>query len=255
MERLILASGWGVGDEVRSKGVMLDQIRILRWQNGKTLGSIPVDKSHGDQTVVHRADLHFAILNKALELPNVNMRLGSTVIETDFDEAFVTLSDGEKVQGDVVLGADGIKSFVRGKILGDAADVAIPTGDATFRAILPRKAMESDPELRPYIDELKAHRWVGPGCHIISYPIKKHEMYNMVMVHPDRGGVEESWTTKGSKSDVLREYDGWDPTLVKMLKLVPEGDVLEWKLCTHLPLKTWVKGSCALLGDACHPML
>ena len=58
----------------------------------------------------------------------------------------------------------------------------------------------------------------------------------MALVHPDRGRVDESWTTVTSKDNLLTDYDGWDPKLGQMLNLVPLGDVLEWKLCMHMPL-------------------
>lgn len=140
-------------------------------------------------------------------------------------------------------------------MLGDDADVATPTGDAVFRLMLNREDMLSDPELATFVEKSIAYRWIGPDRHVVAYPVREHKLYNLVMAHPDRAGVEESWTQKGSKDQVLKEYEGWDARLVKMLKLVPEGEVLEWKLCSHSPLPTWIKGKCALMGDSCHPML
>ncbi len=253
--RLISNTGWGVGDAVRKSGVALECVQILRWQNGKELGRIPVDKSYGDQVVVHRADLHNGLLDKAHEMKNVQIQIDSTVVDVDFETPSVTLKSGQVIRGDVVIGGDGIKSFIRGKLLQDSADVAIPTGDAVFRIMLSRDVMMNDPDLKPFITEPRATRWIGPNCHIIAYPVRAHQLYNVVLAHPDRGGLEESWTTIGSKKGLLDEYDGWDPNLVKMLNLVPDREVLEWKLCSHPPLATWVRGSVALLGDACHPML
>ena len=60
----------------------------------------------------------------------------------------------------------------------------------------------------------------------------------MVLVRPDKGGLEESWNKSGSKKDMLKEYEGYDPRLVKMFDLVDDGEVFEWKLCSHPPLKT-----------------
>lgn len=219
------------------------------------LGSVPINQQLGEQVVVHRADLQRALLEKALALPNVKLQVSTKVETVQFSPPAVELADGTVVRPDVVLAADGIKSTIRGKILGDDKDVAIPTGDAVFRVVLSREMMSKYPDLLPYIEEKKAIRWVGPGRHIIAYPVRNHELYNMALAHPDRGRVDEGWTTVSSKKTLLSEYEGWDPKLIKMLHLVPEGDVLEWKLCMHMPLLRWVQGSCALLGDACHPML
>lgn len=250
-----LLDRWGVGSKVRESGVQLKAIHILRWQSGGLLGSVPINQEHGEQFVVHRADLQMALLDKALSLPNVRLQVNTRVENVQFSPAAVSLNDGTTVHGDVVLGADGIKSMIRAKVLGDEKDVAVPTGDAVFRVVLTKKILSNFPDLLPFIEEKKAIRWVGPGRHLIAYPVRNHEIYNMALSHPDRGRVDESWTSVSSKRNLLAEYEGWDPNLIKLLDLVPEGEVLEWKLCMHAPLARWVQGSCALLGDACHPML
>lgn len=216
---------------------------------------MPVNKTFGQQVVIHRADLHNAIIERALALPNVQLRENSPVTDVSFSLASVTLASGEIVRGDVVIGADGIKSCIRSQLLEDSSIKAIPTGDAAYRMMLTREVMEKDPELKLLIDEPQATRWLGPARHIIAYPVRKHELYNVVLLHPDNHDVEESWTTKGSKQVVVDNYHGWDSKVRKLIDLVDDNDVLEWKLCLHHPLRTWIRGSVALLGDACHPML
>ncbi|KAE8360634.1 FAD/NAD(P)-binding domain-containing protein [Aspergillus caelatus] len=253
---LRLFDRWGVSPLIHSKDVALEHIHVRRWQDGSLLGTMPVNKTYGQQVVIHRADLHNALIERALALPNVELRVNSTVTDVQFDPASVTLADDTIVQGDVVIAADGIKSTIRGHLLGeDAPSKVIPTGDAAYRIMLPRSAMEKDPELRELVDEPQATRWLGPERHIIAYPVRKHELFNVVLLHPDGHGVEESWTTKGSKEEMVDNYRGWDRRVRKLIDLVAEDEVLEWKLCLHSPLKTWIKGSVALIGDACHPML
>lgn len=216
---------------------------------------MPVNKTFGQQVVIHRADLHNALIDRALALDNVELRENSTVTGVEFSPASVTLADGTVVHGDIVIGADGIKSTIRGHLLNDYSMKAIPTGDAAYRILLPRSVMEKDPELKELIDEPQATRWLGPSRHIIAYPVRNHELYNVVLLHPDRQEVEESWTTKGSKQAMVDNYQGWDCRVKKLIALVDDDEVLEWKLCLHRPLKTWIRGSVALIGDACHPML
>lgn len=216
---------------------------------------MPVNKTFGQQVVIHRADLHNALIEKALALDNVKLRENCFVSSVDFSPASVTLADGTVVRGDIVIGADGIKSTIRGHLLEDPNIDAIATGDAAYRIMLPRSIMEKDSELKKLIDEPQATRWLGPARHIIAYPVRSHELYNVVLLHPDRQEVEESWTTKGSKQAMVDHYTGWDPIVRKLIDLVVEDEVLEWKLCLHRPLRTWIRGSVALIGDACHPML
>ncbi|KAJ6095659.1 Monooxygenase FAD-binding [Penicillium sp. IBT 16267x] len=252
---LRLFDRWGVSDLIHAQDVALEHIHVRRWEDGSLLGTMPVNKTFGQQVVIHRADLHNALIEKALELKNVELRVNSVVTSVEFSPASVTLANGTVVRGDVVIGADGIKSTVRNHLLNDTPLTAIPTGDAAYRIMLPRSVMETDPELKELIDEPQATRWLGPSRHIIAYPVRNHELYNVVLLHPDRQGVEESWTTKGSKQAMVDNYQGWDPKVRKLIDLVDDDEVLEWKLCLHRPLKTWIREYVALIGDACHPML
>lgn len=244
-----------MSDLIHAQDVALEHIHVRRWEDGNPLATMPVNKTFGQQVVIHRADLHNALIKKALALHNVELREDSVVTEVESNFASVTLADGTVVRADVIIGADGIKSTVRDHLLQGSSMKAIATGDAAYRIMLPRSIMERDHELKELIDAPQATRWLGPGRHIIAYPVRKHELYNVVLLHPDRQEVEESWMTKGSKKAMVDNYSGWDPKVRKLIDLVEDDEVLEWKLCLHRPLKTWVRGSVALIGDACHPML
>ncbi|PKY03224.1 salicylate hydroxylase [Aspergillus campestris IBT 28561] len=252
---LTLLDRWGVSPSIHARDVSLERIHIRRWQNGQLLGTMPVNKTHGQQVVIHRADLHKSLADSALALPNVELRINSTVSGVTFSPVSVSLTTGTVITGDVVIAADGIKSTVRGHLLGDGSSSPIPTGDAAYRITLPRSTMERDPDLKRLIDEPAATRWIGPARHIVAYPLRKHELFNVVLVHPDRRGVGECWTTRSPKQSMVDDYCGWDPVVTKLIGLVSEEEVPEWKLCLHRPLKTWTRGCVALMGDACHPML
>ncbi|KAE8167616.1 hypothetical protein BDV40DRAFT_312063 [Aspergillus tamarii] len=253
---LRLFDRWGVSSMVHAKDIALESITIRRWKNGSVLSTMPVNKAYGHQTVVHRADLHNALIDKALALENVQLKVNSRVTGIkSYHPAAVTLMDDTVIRGDVVVAADGIKSVLRGEILGPSAMQPIPTGDAAYRIILSREMMEKDPELKALLNNPIATRWVGPHRHIIAYPVRNHELFNIVLLHPDDHDAEESWTTTASKQSMLRQYNGWDTTVLKLLDLVKEDEVLEWKLCSYPSLDSWTKGRVALLGDACHPML
>lgn len=97
---------------------------------------------------------------------------------------------------------------------------------------------------------------MGPGGHVMAYPVKNNTIYNMVLLHPQKPGTEmdESWTQKGDKAEMLDFYKDWDPMLRNLMSYVPEGELLEWTLNSHPPLTSWHKNKCVLIGDACHPM-
>jgi salicylate hydroxylase len=194
---------------------------------------------------------------KDLEVP---IRLGVCVEEVDPSfAARVKLHTGEWVQGDVVIGGDGVKSGIRSQMAQKYGqkDQAHPTGDAAYRVLIPKEMMKDDAKALELLHSDIAYRWMGPGGHIMAYPIKNNTVLNMVLLHPQKPTTEdqESWTRKGDKQEMLDFYKEWNSTVRNLLSYVPEGEVMEWALNSHLPLNTWVENRVVLIGDACHPML
>ncbi|KAB8229700.1 FAD-dependent oxidoreductase [Aspergillus alliaceus] len=100
-------------------------------------------------------------------------------------------------------------------------------------------------------------RWMGPGGHIMAYPIKRNTFYNMVLVHPQTVSGErkdEAWTRVGSEHQMQHIYQGWNEVIQMLLFLVPEQEIVKRSLHTHSPLSHWFQNKCVLAGDACHPV-
>lgn len=130
------------------------------------------------------------------------------------------------------------------------------TGQAAYRILIPRELMAKDPELLQVIDTPIITRWISHRRHIIAYPISNSTIYNISTAHPDAHiQASESWTSRGSKADMLKTWHDYCPRIQKMLQLVQEDEVVEWKLRVHAPLKTWTEGKVVLIGDASHPTL
>ncbi|KAF9631129.1 putative salicylate hydroxylase protein [Lasiodiplodia theobromae] len=165
-----------------------------------------------------------------------------------------------EIEADLVLAADGVKSVIRDQMLRELRIDAsiVDTGQAAYRIMLTRDEMKHDPELLALIDKSAVTRWIGEKRHIIAYPVSSKNIYNLSTVQPDKNFADApsiTYTTKGSKAEMLRVFGDFCPMIVRMLDLVPEGEVCEWKLRVHAPIPTWVHGSVALVGDACHPTL
>jgi salicylate hydroxylase len=134
----------------------------------------------------------------------------------------------------------------------------VETGQAAYRIMLNREQMAGDPEMLALLDSDDVVRWVGERRHIIAYSISDHSIYNLSSVQPDKSFAEApsvTYTTKGSKTTMLEVFGDFCPLVTKMLDLVPEGEVCEWRLRMYKPLPAWTHGNVALLGDACHPTL
>ena len=102
--------------------------------------------------------------------PNITLRLKSNVVMVDPDTPSVTLASGEIIEGDLIIGADGIKSIAQQTVLG-YVNPAHPTGDAVYRVLIPTSALIEDPDLKGLVDTPEMTGWLGPRRHIMAYNI------------------------------------------------------------------------------------
>lgn len=214
----------------------------------------------------HRSSLAGGIYNGCKKEPAIQFKFSSQVVSIDSFEPRPTFTvkprEGEpyRAEADVVLAADGIKSPTRAAILGHLGEDfgEEDTGQACYRIMLDREQMQHDPEMMALLDSDCVVRWIGEKRHIIAYPVANKTIYNLSSAQPDTnfaGAISATYTTKGSKPQMMKVYDDFCPLVRRMLDLVPDGEVCEWKLRQHKPLSAWSHGGVALLGDACHPTL
>ncbi|KAJ5134734.1 salicylate hydroxylase [Penicillium atrosanguineum] len=224
----------GLLSEVMEKANVLDKNSLRRYANNEELGTAPL-------------------------MPQLTGTSSRVVRAVDDFEAKVQLESGEWVSGDVVIAADGIKSDLRHQVASHhgVTDTCQPTGDAAYRIMISKDQMKGDQRALDLLNHNVGMRWMGPGGHIMGYPIKNNTVYNMVLLHPQKPGDpnEESWTNKGDKKEMLSFYRNWDDLVRSLLSYVKDDDVMEWTLNSHFPLPSWVENKCVLMGDACHPML
>ncbi|KAK4103616.1 FAD/NAD(P)-binding domain-containing protein [Parathielavia hyrcaniae] len=214
----------------------------------------------------HRSSLAGGLLSGCQKENAIKFHFSTALVRIDsFGPApSVTLKprDGDEytLGADLILAADGIKSRVRTQMLAELGTESQEedTGQAAYRIMLQRSEMEHDPEMLALLDSDTVVRWVGERRHIIAYPVSNKQIYNLSSAQPDdhfASATNATYTTRASKADMLKVYEDFCPLVQRMLNLVPDGEVCEWKLRVHKPLPTWVHGSVALLGDACHPTL
>ena len=163
---------WGAGDALERVGVRPEAIVLRRYATGERVGRTgwgDMEERYGAPYYhVHRADLHRLLFD--LAEPFMTLRLNATVVGVDPEVPAVRLAGGEVVRGDVIVGADGVKSLVQRVVLGHA-NPAEPTGDAVYRAIVPAHLLEEDPELRELIEVPDMTGWMGPSRHVMAYNI------------------------------------------------------------------------------------
>jgi salicylate hydroxylase len=95
--------------------------------------------------------------------------------------------------------------------------------------------------------------WLGPGHHLVHYPISGGEVINVVAIAPAGEWTTESWSAEGRVEDLRAEFAGWSEELTALL--APADRTGRWALLDRDPLPAWTSRRVALLGDAAHPML
>lgn len=226
-----------------------------------------VEKIYGYRHMVgHRASLAGGLYDGCKAEPSIHFHFStsiSTISSWSPSPTFTAVprtGSPYEVSCDILLAADGVKSTTRQqmlKLLSHTADVQ-DTNQAAYRIMLSRSQIAHDAELLELMDAEKVTRWIGEKRHIIAYPVSNHTIYNISTTQLDTNfaaAPSETYTTKASKPAMLKTFDDFCPKIERMLNLVPDGEVCEWKLRVHAPLPTWIHGNVALVGDACHPTL
>lgn len=247
----------GAYDKVAARLMKPKNVRVFRWQDGRKLlehNLVPgtQEEYQLDYLHIHRADYHAALVERAAEV-GVDFRLGARVEKIDFEELVVTCSDGLVFEGDVVVGYDGIKSYMRQAILGKE-DLPYNTGDMAFRALVDIEKLEGLPQLQKLFSEPNISFWWGPDCHIVIYLLHGGKTINIVVLCPDNlpKGVS---IMDSSKEELKQSFAHWDPQLLALFDLIHETK--KWKLQNSRELSTWTHhtGNVIILGDASHATL
>jgi salicylate hydroxylase len=196
---------------------------------------------------IHRGDLHQVLVKALFDRSPDCVLLDSRVESIHQDDTGVEaiLADGRRINGDVLVGADGVHSRVRDAMIGTQQPRF--TGHVAYRMLVPRTAFETGTQPAPAVT-----LWMGPHGHVVSYWVRGGELYNVVAI-VEEGWRDDGWRTPGDVADVLAAYTSWSPTLRAIL--AKGTDVYKWALLDREIPPAWSSGRVALLGDACHATL
>ena len=237
--------GLGLEERLEAQGaVRARQVRLVDYRGADV---VRLDLNRLDDQnycFVHRADL-IGMLEAGAREAGVEIELGAKVvrIEDRSDDAgpLAHLENGGERQADVMIGADGLHSVLRPLLNG--AKEPFFTGQAAWRAVIPN-VLGQGPEAMVHM---------GPGRHLVCYPLRGGEVLNIVAVQERRGWVEESWNRRDDPANLRAAFADFSPQVQKMLAAV--DDVYLWGLFRHEVAGRWHGQRVALLGDAAHPTL
>ncbi len=239
----------GVGEKARGHAVYTDCMVMTDAIDEYEVGRIPTGAAFRQRfgnpyAVIHRADVHLSLLDGAQESGMVDFLTNTRVkrVEQDSDSVTVTDQQGRQHHGLALIAADGVKSVVRARYVGDGHRV---TGHVVYRAVV---------DQADFPDDLKwnaASVWVGPNCHLVHYPLRGGEQYNVVVTFHSR--QREEWSvTDGSADEVRSYFDGIAPRARQLIDLPSSWK--RWATADREPIGQWSFGRVTLLGDAAHPM-
>ena len=238
----------GVGEKARGRAVYTDCMVMHDAVDESLVGRIPTGEAFrarfgNPYAVIHRVDVHRSLLEGAEETGRVAFHTSTRVERVEQGGDAVTVHDqhGKVHRGVALIGADGVKSVVRQQHVGDPARV---TGHVVYRAVVDKADFPADLQWNA------ASLWAGPNCHLVHYPLRGGEQYNVVVTFHSR--EQEEWGVReGSKDEVQSYFQGICPKARQLIELPRSWK--RWATADREPIDRWTFGRVTLLGDAAHP--
>ena len=236
----------GVGDAARGMAVYIDNLRLMDAISGSEITRIPLDDAFRSRVgnpyaVVHRGDLHGVFLRACREHDLVELRTNAGVEDYEQDEtgAKAILASGERVMGSALIGADGLWSNIRKRVVGDGKPRV--SGHTTYRSVIPVADMPEDLRWNA------ATLWAGPKCHIVHYPLSGWKRFNLVVTYHN-DAPEPVAGKPVSHEEVRRGFEHVNPVARQIIEKGRDWKL--WVLCDRDPVMNWQDGRVVLLGDA-----
>jgi salicylate hydroxylase len=211
------------------------------------LGAVSVARYGAPYWMVHRGDLQNVLVEAFEARAPGHLHVGRKCVGYDErpDKVRLIFADGTDFTADAVVGADGVHSELRRQMIGD--DKPFFTGLAAWRGLARMDILPA--ELRRKVGT----NWIGPGGHVITYPLRRGELLNFVGVVEREGWPVESWTEKGTTQECLNDFRGWNAEIRAIIRSL---DIpYKWALLGRRPLTRYCTERVCLLGDAAHPTL
>ena len=231
-------------------------IEFRQWRSGKVVAAKALGQAARNTYgfpyyQIHRGDLRQLLLEAAEREPRIALRTGAEVRRLEQTQRGVRVlvqENGEESwhKGLALIGADGIRSTVRGALFGEAKPRF--SGQVAWRALVPAERLPQGPARRA------SAVWWGPRKHFVSYPVRGGALVNCVCVVERAGWEVESWTEPGEHAELAADFAGWHADVRTRIDHMPQDALYKWAIFHRPPAPRWSKGAATLLGDAAHPM-
>jgi salicylate hydroxylase len=244
----------GVADKIAKVGVRPGAYVFRLHDTGEEIHRFSLSDEHerlhgAAYTQLHRADLHDILAERARKFdPNI-VRLDHRLVgfREGPDEVELRFANGATAKGDMLIGADGLKSVVRGKIVGDVP--ATYTGDCAWRITVPVERLPNG-LLGPVMSV-----FMGPGGHVVCYWLRAGTLLNFVGLIETDTISEESWTVRFPWETLKADFEGWHAIIQTVIDAADRDQCFRWSLHNRPPIMNWSTARATLLGDSAHATL
>ncbi len=243
-----LLDRWGVSRYFKKNSVTPEKIALYDGVSGLSLANVPLGKTAEKRYgapyyVLHRSDLQAALLQVARSEQRITLTTGFTALSYQQTPYNVTLTatDGRTIEGEALIGADGLWSAIRKQMHNVKPS---PIGKTTWRTVIPA-TYAPDFFKRP-----QTTLWMAPQSHLVHYPVIGGDAINVIAVVDD-AKIGIGWNNEADKADIMPSFKHWHQSPRDFLSSLSGWH--KWSLFALPPLKKWSQGRITLLGDAAHP--
>lgn len=244
--------GLGLGPDLARVTIKPGGKCVRLWSTGQEwqlfdLGGESLARYGHPYMMLYRPDLHDILVQALRARAPDALKLGAKVVDVgqDADGVHATLQDGTRYRADVLIGADGVHSVTRATLI--AEDRPRFSGCIAWRGVIPRQSLPASMQGDSGVN------WVGPGAHVIHYPVHAGQLVSFTGIVEKDSWARESWTEQGSIEECLEDFKGWHSDVQSLVRQLQAP--LRWAMMVRDPLPNWTRGRATLLGDAAHPTL
>ena len=183
------------------------------------------------------------------------LHTSSRITKVDAQNATITLTNGDTVHGDALIGADGVRSTTRRAVAGPEHD-SFEIGKSAIRFMVPREAVLADAETRELAEVTGSMDLIFAKDHkVIIYQCVNNTLLNIVCIHPSfqSDASVETYNKSVSKEQLLDIFHGFAPKLLKLFAKCDSETLKVYPLFDAVSMPTFIKDRLALIGDAAHP--
>ncbi|GGD30685.1 FAD-dependent monooxygenase [Sinisalibacter lacisalsi] len=234
----------GLGATARARSVASRAVLLRDGLTGRDVLRLDFEalKPGREFLLFHRADLIDILLEAAREL-GVTIETGAKVARVDVGQhsTLIEIEGQETREAHFVVGAEGLHSLMYRAL--NVPREPLFTGQVAWRALVPARGDEA----------AEATIWMGPGRHMVTYPLRGGQIVNIVAVQERAGWVAEGWNHDDDPANLRKAFEMYAPEARALLDRVEAVNL--WGLFQHPVAEQWHRGGAVILGDAAHPTL